>query len=225
MEEILERAGRYIAGRAPAETSFEGAAVGDPLFVEPFTGAVSKAIEFFGGTKTGRFRLVTKFNQVGPFLKLDHNGHTRFRFSINSEAIIEKYEYGTPGLQERLEAAKKIISAGYPAGFLIAPIFLEHNWRKCYRDLLYQLAKNIPRDLDITFELISHRFTARAKQNIEAIFPNAKLDMNEQNRCFRFGQFGYGKYLYPESLLKEAGDFLNRHIRQLFPNSAVLYFV
>ena len=121
VEEILERAGRYIAGRAP-ETSFEGAAVGDPLFVEPFTGAVARRSNFFGGTKTGRFRLVTKFNQVGPFLKLDHNGHTRFRFSINSEAIIEKYEYGTRS-SGALRSREKLSLPVYPAGFLIAPIF------------------------------------------------------------------------------------------------------
>lgn len=226
VEDILERAADYIRQREPEETVFEGAAVSDPLFIEPFTGGVSEAIKFFGEEKRGRFRLATKFTAVEPFLQLPHRGRTHFRFSINAPDIIRRWEHKTPSLQRRLDAALKIIEAGYPFGFLLAPLFLEGDWRKRYLALLEQLADILPGKMtSFTFELITHRFTAKARRQIEALYPGSGLDMDPGRRQFRYGQFGYGKYLYPPSLRREAEDFFRREIKRRFPGSTMEYFI
>ena len=226
VEEILERAGQYIAEKEPEITVFEGAAVSDPLFVEPFTGGLSTAIEYFARTEHGRFRFVSKFTNVEPLLPLSHQGHTRIRFSINAPEIIEKFELHTPPLKARLEAAKKIISAGYPAGFIVAPIFLDPGWQDRYRELFYALQEQIPSEgTSLTFELISHRFTLRARSNIEEIFPDSGLDMDPETRQFRYGQFGYGKYLYPPDLLKEGKAFFTAAVKRLYPEAVIEYTI
>lgn len=223
---ILKRAGEYIAGREPELTFFEGAAVSDPLFVEPFTGGVSAAISFFAHSGRGRFRLATKHARVEPYLKLEHRGHTHFRFSVNAPEIIERLEENTPSLEERLAAAVKMIAAGYPTGFIVAPIFLDGGWKDRYRLLLDYLVKAAPgRDLPLTFELITHRFTLRARENIAAVHPNASLDMDISRRRFRYGQFGYGKYLYPPGLIREAAAFFKQEIKLLLPGAAIEYFI
>jgi len=44
---------------------------------------------------------------------------------------------------------------------------------------------------DISFEIISHRFTARAKNTIMSVYPSTTLPMDESQRKYKYGQFGY----------------------------------
>lgn len=225
-EEILSAAREYIEKRKPAITVFEGAATSDPIPTEPYTGIMGKAIEFFGGQEHGRFRFVTKFTDVESLLNVPHHGHTRFRFSINTGEIIRRYEHATPPLDERLAAAEKAAKAGYPLGFLVAPIIAEEGWKESYRDLFKAVASVLNgRVPELTFEMITHRFTKRAKNSILEVFPNTGLEMDEESRSFKFGQFGYGKYVYPKELTAEIKEFFYRQAAEFFPDARVEYFV
>jgi len=226
-EEILSQAARYIEERKPEITVFEGAATSDPLPIEKYTGALARTIEFFGRQDHGRFRFVTKFINVDSLLKLDHHNHTRFRFSLNSDYVISSFEHGTPPLRERIEAASKVSHAGYPLGFIIAPIILYDHWQEEYLALLTNLKNSLdPSALNnLTFELISHRYTKRAKENILSLFPETKLSMKEEERRVKYGQFGYIKYLYPKDIYQEMENFFSQEIARLFPQGKVEYFV
>ena len=226
-EEILQRAQDYIQERKPELTLFEGAATSDPLPTEPYTGALSKAIEFFAQEEYGGFRFVTKFTNVESLLGLNHNGKTRFRFSLNSDYVISNFEHGTPSLAERIAAASKVSQAKYPLGFIIGPIMDYANYQEEYRKLLRDLKKQLdPNALgNLAFELITHRFTTKAKNQILEVFPNTKLPMAEENRKFKYGQFGYGKYVYPKETMEEMKSFFSKEIGHLFPQGEISYFV
>lgn len=223
-EEILLTALDHIKKRLPADTVFEGAATADPLPVEPYTGALTRAIAFFAEQEHGSFRFVTKFTGVEPLLHLEHKGKTKFRFSVNSQQVIAAYEHATPPLEARLEAAARVAAAGYPLGFMIAPIIPEGDWREEYSALLDRL-KTFQGHPGLSFELITHRFTARAKQVIRELFPESGLPLDEEKRSFKWGQFGYGKYLYPKDLLEKIESFFREGIRERFPEAAIEYFV
>jgi len=227
IEDILAKAQGYIEANLPRITVFEGAATSDPIPTEYLTGLLLQTIEFFGNQPLGRFRFVTKYCDVDSLLAAKHNGHTRFRFSINAASIIESYEHATPALPQRLAAAAKVAQAGYPLGFIIAPIFHFPGWQQEYDQLVAQLAAGLPGSAkrDLTFELITHRFTKRAKANIATIFPQTKLPMEEADRKFKFGQFGYGKYIYPDIARTEIKEFMTRRIQQHFPGSTIEYLV
>ncbi|MHB1126992.1 MAG: spore photoproduct lyase [Bacillota bacterium] len=222
--EILDKAEAYMDQRAPEITVFEGSATSDPIPLEPYTGSLRLAIKFFAHKELGRFRFVTKFTEVDSLLDLDHNSHTTIRFSINTDPVIKQFEHGTPGLTGRLQAAQKVASAGYPLGFLIAPILIYEGWENHYRQMLTQLAKNITRE-KITFELISHRYTLAAKKRILDIFPGTALPMQEESRVFKFGQFGYGKYVYDKQQLAYVDNYFRTVITELFPSAQILYLV
>lgn len=223
-EDILMMAQDHIKKRLPASTVFEGAATADPLPVEPYSGALAGAISFFAGQEHGGFRFVTKFTGVESLLSLDHKGKTRFRFSVNSPRVIGEYEHATPRLEARLEAAARVAAAGYPLGFMIAPIIPEGEWEDEYGALLERLEafRDHP---GLSFELITHRFTARAKGAIQDLFPATGLPLDEKKRSFKWGQFGYGKYLYPKDLLKKIESFFREGIKERFPTAAIEYFV
>lgn len=227
LDEILKKAEKYMAERAPDITVFEGAATSDPVPVEPYTGSLARTIQFFSKQPLGRFRFVTKFTDIQSLLNVEHNGHTRFRFSINTEHIIKAYEEGTPAAGARIKAARKVAEAGYPLGFLIAPIFVYPGWREDYAGLIQRLARELQNysPENLTFELISHRFTLSARNRILEVFPDTTLPMDESERAFKFGQFGYGKYVYPKSTLQEMDELFRRELDRHFPGAKVEYLV
>jgi spore photoproduct lyase len=227
VEEILEQCSKYINERQPDITYFEGAATSDPIPVEPYTGTLRKTIEFFGKQDLGRFRFVTKFTDVDGLLDAEHNGHTMVRFSINADTVISKYEHKTTSLASRVAAARKIMDSNYPIGFIIAPVILFDNWEQEYGDMMLELEKQLAThsNEEIHFEIISHRFTTRAKQNINEVFPENDLPMDEENRKYKYGQFGYGKYVYQKEQLGEMENFFRSRLKDIFPASVIDYII
>lgn len=227
VEEIFGQALAYMEERAPALTTFEGACTSDPLAVEHITGSMRAAVEFFGRQPLGRFRFVSKYGWVESLLGAVHGGRTRVRFSVNTAEVIRRWELGTSPLAERLEAAARLAQDDYPIGFIVGPIFLEGDWQSAYTEMLDEMkeALRVPEGHDMTMELITHRFTPKAKALILERFPESDLPMEESERRWKYGQFGYGKYLYPADPMRQAEAFFEQEIAERFPAAQVPYFV
>ncbi len=99
---------------------------------------------------------------------------------------------------------------GYPLGFIAAPIYIYEGWKEGYRELFEKLDSELPTESrnDITFELIQHRFTKPAKRVIEKNYPKTKLIMNEDERRYKWGRYGIGKYIYQKNEEQELGEAL-----------------
>lgn len=227
IDEILAKAQNYINERLPEETIFEGSATSDPVPVEPYSNSLKHTIEYFSKSEKGRFRFVTKFTDIDTLLDINHCGNTEIRFTLNTNKVINDYESRTASLEKRIEACKKIISAGYPMGFIIAPVFLYDSWREDYRNLLLDLNNSLPKDIlyPITFEVISHRYTSRAKNIILEVFPNTGLPMNNEERAYKYGQFGYGKFVYSKEDIQEIKEFFSNEIESIFKNKIIKYII
>ena len=221
IDDVFKKAKKYVQTGKFKPTIFEGSATSDPVPVEPYTHALAQSIEYFGKLPDARFRFVTKFTDVDGLLHLKHNEKTEIRFSINTDTVIESFEHGTPRVKQRIEAARKVIKAGYPVGFLIAPVFIYPNWKEDYLMLIKMLKNYLPdEDLKhpITFEIISHRFTPTAKNHILQVFEQSKLPMDESERTYKYGQFGYGKYVYPKETIAEIKELFEFGLKHLpFP--------
>ncbi|MFD3156916.1 spore photoproduct lyase [Haloimpatiens sp. FM7330] len=227
VDEILNQAQKYIDERSPEITIFEGAATSDPVPVEPYSNALKKTIEYFGNEELARFRFVTKYNDIDGLLDARHNGHTEIRFSLNTDRIINEYEHFTASAEKRIEAAVKLAKHGYPIGFIIAPVFMYENWKEEYKELIDMLYDALPKNLNmpIGFEVISHRYTTKAKNTILQIFPETTLPMNDEERKFKYGQFGYGKYVYSKEQLQEMKEFFKVELDNKFKNSDIKYII
>jgi spore photoproduct lyase len=226
IDEILAQATAYIEARQPEITVFEASATSDPIPGERYTGALAQAIEFFAGKEFGRMRLVTKFPSIDSLLDINHHGHTRIRFSLNTERVICTYEHRTPPLQARLTALTRILDSGYPGGIIIAPVIMSKGWEEEYGQLLQQISQHLSDNADFTFEVISHRFTTRARSNILAVFPDTTLPMDEEvDRKYKYGQFGYGKYVYNDEKIKHMKEFFQNKIAELMPSAKIEYII
>lgn len=49
--------------------------------------------------------------------------------------------------------------------------------------------------------------------------------MDDENRKYKYGQFGYGKYVYTKEELAEMKDFFQNEIKLVFPNSIIKYII
>ncbi|MCT4620775.1 MAG: spore photoproduct lyase [Marinisporobacter sp.] len=225
IEEILEVIQDHINKNSPNITTFESGSITDPIALEHLTGNLKRCIEFFGKSQKGRLRVITKYNNVDSFLNINHHQHTKFRFSINTKYVINSFEHNTASFEERLVAARKIADAGYPIGFIIAPIMIYDGWKNEYEELLSHLKSQL-KDYheEITFELIQHRFTATAKELILTRFPKTKLDMNEEERQLKWGPYGKFKYVYPKEKSTKIKNYITELIHKNFQKATIEYF-
>ncbi|CAH1197524.1 Spore photoproduct lyase [Paenibacillus allorhizoplanae] len=226
IDDILGAAKGYIAEREPEITRFEAACTSDPVGLEHISGSLKQLIEFMGEQEHGRLRFVTKYHHVEPLLDAKHNKHTRFRFSVNADYVIKNFEPGTSRFHERIEAAGKVAKAGYPLGFIIAPIIWHEGWEEGYATLIDKLYNTLPAEAthDLTFEMIQHRFTKTAKNIIEKRYPKTKLEMDEEKRKYKWGKYGKGKYVYKDEQATALREFITEQIFEKFPQAKIEYF-
>jgi len=226
VEEIWAAADQYIAERAPEPTRFEASCTSDIVGIDHLTHTLKRTIEHFGRSRLGRLRFVTKFHHVDHLLDAAHNGNTRFRFSVNADFVIRHFEPGTSPLAQRIEAAGKVARAGYPLGFIVAPVYWHEGWQEGYARMFEQLHDTLPPEAmdNLTFELIQHRFTRPAKQVIARNYPMTRLELDEAKRRYKWGRYGIGKYIYPLETEAELRDHLYREIGKWFPRAKIEYF-
>lgn len=212
--------------RAQEGTTFEASCYTDPLGIEHLTGSLSAAIEYFGAWDAPvQLRFTTKFASVAPLLDLPHRGRTRIRFSVNARAAA-RYEGGTASLDERLGALATVARAGYPVGLTIAPILPVPNWPDAYAALLRDVADalaGLP-DVDLTVELITHRFTPGSKDVLQGWYPGSDLPMREDERTRKMTKFGSLKYVYPRDLMRQMRETITAAVARELSRARVLYW-
>lgn len=228
LPQILENLANYEQPDRP--TSFEVSCYTDPLGIEHLTGSLAECIRYFGTRETAHLRWVSKFDGVDSLLDLPHNGHTRCRVSVNAAPISRQLEGGTAPVSDRLQALRRLAlprsqgGGGYPVGLVIAPIMAMEEWQTHYSQLFDQIEANLDFDCDLTFELISHRFTPGSKEVLNQWYPNSKLDMSEENRSVKRNKFGGIKYVYDADTMKALRRFFEQEIARRFPQAQILYW-
>ncbi|HEY9881722.1 MAG TPA: radical SAM protein [Leptolyngbyaceae cyanobacterium] len=228
LPQILENLANYE--RPGQATSFEVSCYTDPLGIEHLTGGLAECIRYFGTREEGYLRWVSKFDAVEPLLDLPHHGHTRCRISVNAAPVSTKLEGGTASVPNRLQALRRLAlpreqgGGGYPVGLVIAPIMALEDWQAHYTSLLDQIETALDFDCDLTFELISHRFTPGSKAVLTEWYPNSKLDLDETNRSVKRNKFGGIKYVYDSDTMKALKRFFEKEIDRRFPQAQILYW-
>ncbi|MBE9192035.1 radical SAM protein [Gloeocapsopsis crepidinum LEGE 06123] len=228
LPQILENLATYE--RPDSATTFEVSCYTDPLGIEHLTGSLAECIRYFGTRSNAHLRWVSKFDAVDDLLDLPHNGHTRCRVSINAAPVSGRFEGGTAAVSSRLQALRRLAlprnqgGGGYPVGIVIAPIMLIDDWELHYTRLFDEISATLDFSCDLTFELISHRFTPKSKEVLQTWYPHSKLDMEEDNRSIKRNKFGGTKYVYDTDHMKALRRFFECEITRRFPEARILYW-
>ncbi|MBW4620652.1 MAG: radical SAM protein [Cyanosarcina radialis HA8281-LM2] len=210
--------------------TFEVSCYTDPLGIEHLTGSLAECIRYFGNRQDAYLRWVSKFDAVDALLDLPHNGRTRCRVSVNADLVARRFEGGTASVAARLQALRRLAlprsqnGGGYPIGLVVAPIMLIEDWEQHYQQLFDEISAAIDFDCDLTFELISHRFTPGSKAVLQTWYPQSQLDMDEEKRSIKRNKFGGTKYVYDSDAMKRVRHFFERQIQERFPQARLLYW-
>ncbi len=210
-------------------TTFEISCYTDPLGIERVTGSLRAAIEQVGAGVHGdrvQLRFTTKFDYVTDLLTVAHNRRTRVRFSVNAPSIANRFEGGTARMPSRLQALRAMALAGYPVGLTIAPVMPVEGWQQGYGQLLDDAAvavNDVP-DLDLTAEIITHRFTPSSKNVLLGWYPATRLEMDEESRSRKRSKFGGIKYVYPRETMAVMRAWFDTELARRLPAARLLYW-
>jgi spore photoproduct lyase len=230
LDEILAGLAPYegTARRRPEEgTTFEASCYTDPLALDHLTGSWQRAVRHFADWEAPvQLRWTTKYAEVEPFVGIEHRGRTRVRFSVNCLPVSTRFEGGTATVFDRLHALRRLALAGYPVGLTIAPIMPLPDWEAAYGellDLVVAAVDGVP-DLDLTAELITHRFTPGSKEVLLGWYPRTKLEMDEAGRSRKHGRYGAVKYVYPKDVMSSLRTWFRQSIADRLPDCKILYW-
>lgn len=219
-EQMLDKIIR-TAEKSEKELTFEIGSNSDLILENTITNNLVWTIENFAKSKKGFLTFPTKFDMVDPILNINGKEKIIVRMSVNPAELIDKVEFGTSRLKNRIEAINKLCHAGYRVGILIAPIMLVENWQKLYEDLLMTLSKNLeePAKSSVFFELIFMTYSYIHKMINQEAFPQA---INLYNPELMTGR-GRGKYCYKKEIRDQAETFLLDLLQKYFPENKIWY--
>lgn len=221
-EQLLDKIINYSL-KSEKELIFEIGSNSDLVLENIITENLEWTIEKFAKEGRGYLTLPTKFSYVESLLNLDHRGKTIIRMSLNPEMVINKIEFGTSNLNDRIEAIKKLYNAGYKVGILIAPIVFIDNWKDEYEKLIKKLSEELTEEQknNIFFEFIFMTYSYVHKMINPEAFPNALILFDKEKMTGR----GKGKYMYKKELREEGTEFIKDMIKKYLPSSEIKYIV
>lgn len=217
LDKIIKTANKY-----EKDLVFEIGSNSDLILENTITNNLVWTIENFN-LKKGKLTFPTKFDMVEPILNLEHKGKVIIRMSLNPEEIINKIEFGTSRLLDRIRGINELAEAGYEIGILIAPIVLVQNWEMIYEKLFKTMYENLNDKVKkkTFFELIFMTYSYVHKMINTEAFPNAINLFDEQLMTGR----GRGKYMYKPNIKREAEKKIKELLVKYFPNNEILYIV
>ena len=213
--------------RSAEGTTFECSCYTDPLALEHLTGSLAACISYFGAWDAPvQLRFTTKFDAVEPLLRLDHRRRTRIRFSINARGA-ERHEGGTPRVAARLAALRAVAAGRLSRRPHRRP---DPAPARLGRPPMTPCSPPSPTrcegvaDLDLTAELITHRFTPKSKAVLERWYPGSPLEMDEAQRSRKLTKFGSVKYVFPKAAMGEMRATLEASLQARLPMARILYW-
>lgn len=211
------------AEKSEKKLTFEIGSNSDLILENTITNNLVWTIENFKNSKKGLITFPTKFAMVDPILNLDHKGKVVIRMSVNPEEIINRVEFGTSRLKERIDAINKLKDANYRIGILIAPVIMVDNWKEKYAELIKVLNDNLSEKVkkDVFFEIIFMTYSYIHTKINEEAFPNAINLYDKEKMMVR----GRGKYRYKNELVEEGKEFLKGQMEKYFPQNDIMYMV
>ncbi len=120
-------------------------------------------IPLFEAQKKHKVLFLTKSTNVENLLKIDEHINVIVSFSMNAPVVSKKWEKA-PGVEDRIEAARKVSDAGYETRIRIDPMVPVFEWDKHYTKLV-----------DMIFEQFTpERITLGSLRGLQSTINNSK---------------------------------------------------
>ncbi|MEK9629746.1 MAG: radical SAM protein [Nitrospinota bacterium] len=180
----------------------------DSLALDTLVPYTQFLVPFFNKQKNAVLELKTKSDRVENLLDQPDPTNVIVSWSINPQQVINLEEKGTPGLENRLNAARLCVEKGYRVGFHMDPIILIPGWENAYRELVEILFDYIPASQMEWVSLGSFRYRSSLKPVIKSRHPETLLFTGEHMP----GKDGKYRYLRP--LRNKAYDTVRGYLQE-----------
>ena len=212
VEEILSSVEETLK-RHPDQTFRIGTGeLSDSLALDSITGLTRDLIPFAARQNNLILELKTKSNDIGNLPGLNHRKKTVVSWSLNPQKFIDQEEYKTASLDQRLSAARKVASAGYPVAFHFDPLLTLPGWQEEYIGLVGQIRQIFNPEEIAWLSLGSLRFTPGLKNIIRNRFPKSRILYEELYPTED------GKVRYFREIREELYAHVKYLIEHAFPN-------
>ncbi|MDD3303078.1 MAG: hypothetical protein PHN31_05995 [Candidatus Gracilibacteria bacterium] len=116
----------------------------DILGSNKISGFLSEFVPFFEKFEGVMMEVRSKSTNIKDILDLGFvPKNTEFAFSLNPQILIEKYEKGTPNLDDRIETINKLINLGYKVGLRFLPLLPIKDYKNIYGEFVAYIKERI----------------------------------------------------------------------------------
>ncbi len=165
----------------------------DSMIWEAWTELSGLLVPKFSKQSNTILELKTKTTAIESLGKLLHNRKTIISWSLNTEKVISDEERDTAPLEERLKAAARCESWGYPLAFHFDPMILYDGCEEDYRRVVEKLFSWVSAENIVWISLGTFRYIPTLKSIIQRRFPDSKIIYGE----FIAGLDGKMRYFKP----------------------------
>jgi spore photoproduct lyase len=174
-DDLFRGLAAYLDRRAGRFTRIGTGELSDSLMLEEITGFARRAVGFFARRPDAVLELKTKSAGVDALAALDPRGGTIVSFSLSPARMIDRYERGTSRLDDRIAAASRLASRGYPIGLHFDPLILEGGWENEYGRVIEALAGAVDPGDVAWVSIAAFRFTPGLERRVRERFPLSGL--------------------------------------------------
>ncbi|MDD5313037.1 MAG: radical SAM protein [Dehalococcoidia bacterium] len=202
-----------IANQFNKPTAFFLGKLQDALALDPLTAYSSKLIPFFAMHPIARMTLLTKSTNIDHLVRINHNGHTIFSWSVNPPEVCDIFEENVPSTEDRLQAMYRVAAAGYRVRGMLMPLIPIDGWEHIYSRFIEHLLTAVPLER-LTIGGICIYSAARKIMEHKMELHNA-ISVNVESKT---RQQGDGRVRYTEALRVNMYSLIIKTVRKIKPD-------
>jgi spore photoproduct lyase len=152
----------------------------DSLAFDTLTGISLDLIKYFATRENLLLELKTKTDEIDNLLTIDPRGRTLVSWTLSSHAVFQSSEHRTASPAARIDAAGRVLAAGYKVAFHLDPLIVYPQAEHDYARLLDNLFDRIPPDQIAFVSLGGLRMTPGLRAIARERFPRDRMLLGEE---------------------------------------------
>lgn len=152
----------------------------DSLAFDSLTGISRDLVEYFARRNDLTLELKTKTDEIENLLAIDPNGRTLVSWTLSPQSVFRSTEHRTAPPAARIEAARRVLAAGYRVAFHLDPIIAYDGAERDYLELLDQLFEAIAPERIAFISMGGLRMTPALRAAARQRFPDDPMLVGEE---------------------------------------------
>jgi spore photoproduct lyase len=152
----------------------------DSLAFDSITGISPDLVSYFSSHPNLLLELKTKTDEVENLCAVDPRGRTLVSWSLSPARVFAQSEHHTAPPEARINAARRVLAAGYKIGFHLDPVIAYPGAERDYRQLLDCVFDTVPAPAIAFFSIGGLRMSPGLRSAARRRFPLDSMLLGEE---------------------------------------------